>query len=432
MSISRCADVLEGMALLSMLQLFFLVMFIATIETDQKGFTAVWKSVSKPVNVAILVGNMGLIGLFLVSADILRHQGTIFSENGLWALAAYAFLSVTELAYLCYSWFRSESIIAIIFPAFSCIFESCVQFSPVVVLSQIIPFILSYKQIISNETCTVISAILTGVCGCYVIVFDSIMIYSFIKFLQTTRHLEEKLKPKGSRGISNSNSSTNPEEANVFNKISITNNHSRHEPQFRIIAQYGIFANCFCILILITYGLAGVFSARSVGEIALATVSLCLLEVVFSILFGMKVALHNQSVRYIKDSESQLERALGKDQLKSIRQSHYDISAGQLGSVSSDDLSNFNKVSAMSGTALPMAKASTRSMGNLEIIGRQQSMLSLSNYPSQADSTLVSTSGVESGYSQSQNQATSVTVTTVVRPKPRNLKKIDRPRTMGL
>ncbi|ORY48577.1 hypothetical protein BCR33DRAFT_38949 [Rhizoclosmatium globosum] len=394
MSFTICADILEVMAGVCTLQLLGLLCFVICVEPEQHSLSSAWKSFIKPISLSIIIGTASVLGLNLVVVHFLREFGTLVGP-GLWSAVTTFFLSTAELAYLYYSWYRSESIIKTIFPAIGPILKVCLHLSPVLLYSPTVPIFLRYQKIMNEATTVLTITVLTAINGLIVISFDSIMIFSFIQFLKKTRLRRQTIVQRSPNS-------------------QISNKADMHDAQFKIISIYGIMATSLCLLILSCFGAASVFKVDSLPHLIMTTVLCSLFQIVFLILFGMKIALHYHNIKRIKEGELHLERALGKEQLKSIRKSVLG-SVHAVGSCFTDELSN--------------GKASMRSMSNNSLnrtaaaLARPQSLLSLSS--AKADSTLVEG---KTETQQIMNQTISVAA---VSPNTRNLRTKERPQTIA-
>ncbi|ORY48579.1 hypothetical protein BCR33DRAFT_38977 [Rhizoclosmatium globosum] len=342
-------EIIDGLAFLSILQFLCVLSFMVFVETEQNGFIPLWKTLKKPVNTSLIVGTLSIIGYNFVVSRMLSIYGSIFAGEGAWPIGVFSFLSTMELSYLHYSWYRSESIITHIFPSFSSILRISLHLSPFLICTQIIPPVLHYVDIITKYQARDIIFVLAGFIGIYVTLFDCVMVYSFVRFLQSLRFLDNngrhsKLALGYSPGVS-----PKPNHSPSGNDLA-----KLRDPQLEIIAKYGIVETSLCLIILSSFCAVLVVKEGSLAELILTVICCVLFEAIYLVLLGMKIAIHQNAILRLKENESRLEKVLGKETLKSIRST-----MGSSHTVSSRMIDE-----AVSVPALPVRAQSTYSLSS--------------------------------------------------------------------
>ncbi|KAJ3293670.1 hypothetical protein HDU79_012037 [Rhizoclosmatium sp. JEL0117] len=300
---------LEAMAIIAFFQLLLVIYFILFVECHQSGKRITWKTVKKPVNVAFVLGNMCLIGLYTTLSYCLQEFGVMIG-TGLWS----------SLALL------SKGIVGTVFPSYTPYLTTALHLSPILIYSQIIPEILYKQDILPEHLLALVSSLLVSANGLFVITFDIITVISFTSFLNRTVIAPSTEISSSHPSISLPQQQTATQTATATQQTltrsssnsTTTNPSAQHDPQFRIVARHGIIANGLCFLALGTYATTFAITDTLTAQ-ALTTATCCLFDIVFWVLFSMKVSLHVHGVRKRVVKEALLEKTLGKEALLEIR-----------------------------------------------------------------------------------------------------------------
>ncbi|KAJ3392540.1 hypothetical protein HDU80_010852 [Chytriomyces hyalinus] len=216
------------------------------------------RQIATPTNIALFVA------LFSVAAEetataIGLSKSKKLSDEKTEQFIADLFFITCEYFYILYSWQRSEKIIKLSFPEVYTFVSWVIRLSPFILYLQIIP---SIAKFIANdpEHSRIITALNWGfkiLGGVVVLACDVMFVGSFVRFLSRTR---------------------GPEDESI-------------QPDFKIIAQHGIFA---CLLILITWilYLAGTLMPGIEMRNLLTACCGVFMFSLATVLFVMKIQLH--------------------------------------------------------------------------------------------------------------------------------------------
>ncbi|KAJ3236303.1 hypothetical protein HDU81_010892 [Chytriomyces hyalinus] len=196
-----------------------------------------------------------------------------FSNNPWVMTALLDFLAATyELSYVWYSWTRASTIIGRVHPRTAKAIDGFVQFAPLILYAQMVPAVFDalcslvddWKPMV--DTGTLVEEALSSVASICVFVFDVALLSGFSKHIrQMYRDMDEVGVPKTGH--------------------------------FIIIVNHGIVSSGLWIAVNVTYGATIFLPLHSFEyDIVCAMIYFISAAIVF-VLFRMKVAVHQNSVR---------------------------------------------------------------------------------------------------------------------------------------
>ncbi|KAI9334124.1 hypothetical protein BDR26DRAFT_867363 [Obelidium mucronatum] len=253
-----------AMALVSLLELLWLVHFIVYHEIVQRGKKVTLKEVFTPFSSLLILIALSHIGLYISEggSTLLRPQQTpmFFVFYTLEDMFGVGF----EACYIYYSYLRAEPIFDQVFPSIAKFVSFAVRVSPILFSMQWLPFPISklqFKDPQVSKTISMAGDVITMINGTLLVAFDTLCLVTFIRYIQSTQIND---------GITDS--------------------------RFLIICRYGITSVSVCLSGL------GFFVAYLISEEELCAFIVYMhFSGLFVILFRMKVALHRDKVA--KDNE---------------------------------------------------------------------------------------------------------------------------------
>ncbi|ORY26423.1 hypothetical protein BCR33DRAFT_726286, partial [Rhizoclosmatium globosum] len=231
--------------------------FIIVHEVIGRNKELNWKNIMTPVNVPLLLGTISLCGAY--TARGINSSKSLDIPWGYLFTFEQFFFATGELCYLRYSFKRSASLIRTVFsPSLQKGMGYMMALSPILVYFPLIPAVwrafgpdTSEGSIISN-TLNFVGQILAGASIC---ILDALFIVAFLRSLART-HLKGE----------------NP------------------NPEFHIIATYGMFA-CICCFASLALYISGILSEEIEIRAILELVAHITLDFVLLLMFLMKIAI---------------------------------------------------------------------------------------------------------------------------------------------
>ncbi|KAI8828800.1 hypothetical protein BJ741DRAFT_625155 [Chytriomyces cf. hyalinus JEL632] len=214
--------------------------------------------IATPTNIALFVTLASVTAEETATAVGLSKSKKLSDEKTEQFIADLFFITC-EFFYILYSWQRSEKIIKSSFPELYTFFSWLIRLSPFILYLQIIP---SIAKFIANDPAhsRIITALNWGfkiLGGVVILACDIMFVGSFVRFLSRTR---------------------DPEDESI-------------QPDFKIIAQDGIFA-CLLILITLVLYLAGTLMSRiEIRNLLTACCGVSMFSLA-TVLLVMKIQLH--------------------------------------------------------------------------------------------------------------------------------------------
>ncbi|KAJ3029638.1 UNVERIFIED_CONTAM: hypothetical protein HDU68_011542 [Siphonaria sp. JEL0065] len=279
----------SALLFLSMVGFLVLAWFVLYVETYKRGLPMTWQSIANAYNKLLAQMSISLIGIYI--CQVIRYAdmslvGNVrsFSRKAN-DLAFNILTALFEVAYCLYSFRRTSPVVELIYPLLVVKITRLLRVLPVLFILQVIPTIveLGLFSIASPQDVKKIKIAmysLNALTGLVTLILDAILLTTFIRFLHSTRHDEV---------------------------ITI-------DSRFLIIARYGVCIVVTGFAAIIVYLL---YAVATLETYLLGTLGL--FSIVFWGLLGMKMALFYDDVKRGQANQSRLERALGKDELRSIK-----------------------------------------------------------------------------------------------------------------
>ncbi|KAI9334036.1 hypothetical protein BDR26DRAFT_867677 [Obelidium mucronatum] len=227
--------------------------FSLVVEVVQSGNKVTYKQLATPFNVQLFIIGLSLIGMLSDFLHSLVFPDTDYTHS---SMGQYICLCLFETLYIKYSWARSRSVVDIVLPRSGKMFGRCVRISPVILVPQVVPPILLYLKI-NSEQVSLSFRVLPIIAAACTVLFDLCLLGAFTVYIQTYTRVEK------SEQIS---------------------------PRFLIISHYGA-VSCICgVLSVVVLGISRVMDYEMLGNMAI--VAYGLIAFAYFALVGMKVALH--------------------------------------------------------------------------------------------------------------------------------------------
>ncbi|KAI9325650.1 hypothetical protein BDR26DRAFT_941985 [Obelidium mucronatum] len=281
-----------SIALLCVATVGFLVLlwFVFYVETYKRGLQISVRTIGTTYNKLLTQMSISLIGIYICALIRLEEMDRIGDIRSLSRcinkLIWNVFVAAFEIGYCLYSFRRTSPVVELVYPQLVVQITPIIKIVPFLFYLQVVPAVveLSLFHVAStsdvqmmNRTLNVLNAITALV----TLLLDSILLLTFVRFLNTTRQDET---------------------------ITI-------DSRFLIISRYGIWIVSMGFLAVAVYIAYAVYGNEEFLMVTLAVVS-----VIFYGLFAMKVSLFYDDVKRGELNQSRLEKVLGKEQLHNIKQ----------------------------------------------------------------------------------------------------------------
>ncbi|ORY22452.1 hypothetical protein BCR33DRAFT_797124 [Rhizoclosmatium globosum] len=175
---------------ISILLIFYIIYFIVVYEflLVSKDFT--WKAFASLFNVLIITGNFASAG-FSISIGTQRFYAEVGSplSKAMGILSGFMF-ALLQYCYLRYTWARGSDIVRRQFKFVFSGMRLFLKLVPVLLMAECAATALYSLEPLSTRYVPIYFGI-HGVTGFVIVVFDGVMLGSFIQFLRTT-HLEDE------------------------------------------------------------------------------------------------------------------------------------------------------------------------------------------------------------------------------------------------